>query len=242
MTKKNSPSINIGNNNTGQINYGRDINVTQHVMESVFQETNHDKQEGAAAKETGKKILVLSANPKTTDRLRLEEEVREIQEGLRRATQRDLFTVDIRLALRPRDLRRALLDVEPHIVHFSGHGDKEGLVLEDELGFATLVSAQFLGDLFQLLTRHVQCVVLNACYSAFQAKAISRHIPYVIGMKKEIKDKAGIEFAVGFYDALGAGKNIEQAFKYGRNAIQSLFPNLPEHMIPMLKKGATHEG
>lgn len=52
-----------------------------------------------------------------------------------------------------------------------------------------------------------------------QAEAIAEHIPYVIGMSAGIKDKAAIEFAVGFYDALGAGKEIDDAFRFAKNAI-----------------------
>lgn len=79
-----------------------------------------------------KKILILAANPKTTPRLRLDEEVREIDEGLRRSKYRDQFEIQSRWAVRMRDLRRALLDVEPQIVHFTGHGKEDGLLVEDE--------------------------------------------------------------------------------------------------------------
>lgn len=55
-------------------------------------------------------------------------------------------------------------------------------------------------------------------------------------MRKAIKDKAAIEFAIGFYDALGAGKSVEAAFKFGKNAILQMFPGMSEHSIPILKK------
>ena len=55
-------------------------------------------------------------------------------------------------------------------------------------------------------------------------------------MRKEIEDKAALEFAVGFYDALGAGKSVEKAFKFGCNAILQEFPDLLEHSIPILKR------
>ena len=54
-------------------------------------------------------------------------------------------------------------------------------------------------------------------------------------MRKDIKDKAAIEFAVGFYDALGAGRSVEEAFKFGCNAILQVYPDIPEHLIPVLK-------
>jgi hypothetical protein len=183
-----------------------------------------------------KKILVLAANPVDTVRLRLDEEVREIQEGLQRSKYRSKFQIQSNPAVRLRDLRRALLDYDPHIVHFTGHGNKEGLIVEDEGGMAKRISSEALSGLFELFSDKIECVILSACLSAPQADAISKHINYVIGMKEEIDDKAAIEFAVGFYDALGAGRSVEDAFKFGRNAILQKFPDLSEHLIPVLKK------
>jgi hypothetical protein len=183
-----------------------------------------------------RKILILASNPNTTPKLRLDEEVREVQEGLQRSKHRDQFEIQSRWAVRLRDLRRALLDIEPQLVHFTGHGKEDGLLVEDELGMAVRISAKALAGLFELCSDQVECVILSACYSAPQATAISKHINYVIGMKEDIDDKAAIEFAVGFYDALGAGKSVEKAFKFGRNAILQIFPDLPEHLIPIMKK------
>jgi len=167
-----------------------------------------------------KKILILTANPKNTDKLRLDEEVREIQAGLERAQKRDQFEIVTRWALRGDDLRRALLDHEPQIVHFSGHGGgKHGLALENNSGQMQLVSTESLARLFNLFKDKIECVVFNACYSEAQAEAIHQHIDCVVGMNKAIGDRAAIEFAVGFYDALGAGKSYEVAYDFGCSAI-----------------------
>jgi hypothetical protein len=81
-----------------------------------------------------RKILILSANPKSASRLRLDEEVREIELGLERKKQLQ-FEIISKWAVRPDDLRRALLDYEPEIVHFAGHGiGDRGLVLENNAG------------------------------------------------------------------------------------------------------------
>ena len=80
-------------------------------------------------------ILFLTANPRDPGRLRLEQELRDIAEGLQRAQKRDQFKLELRLAVRSRDMQRAMLDVNPQIIHFSGHGTGEqGLVFEDDLG------------------------------------------------------------------------------------------------------------
>jgi hypothetical protein len=77
-------------------------------------------------------------------------------------------------------------------------------------------------------------VLMNVCNSKFQSVTIAKHINYVIGMEGEIGDVAAIEFSVAFYDALGAGKSFEFAFRFGCNAIQ--WVNNLEHTIPKLIK------
>lgn len=185
--------------------------------------------------QTMKKILFLASNPENEARLRLDKEVREIDEALRRANKRDQFRFEQKSAIRTEDLRRALLDIEPQIVHFSGHGaGDDGIVVEDNNGKSKLVSTEALASLFELCADHVECVLLNACYSEIQANAIVHHIDYVIGMSQAIGDTAAIKFATGFYDALGAGKSIEMAYKFGCNAIQ--LENISEHLTPQIKR------
>ena len=176
-------------------------------------------------------ILFLAANP---DGLRrVGSELREIKEGLRRSQGRDRFTLAACLDVRPRDIQRALLDDPPQIVHFAGRGLGEtGLVFEDEMGSAKLVDGAALAGLFALFADQIQCVVLNGCYSQEQAKAIAQHIDYVIGIRDEISNEAALEFAVSFYDALGAGRSIEFAHKLGCSAIQ--MQGFVEQLAPVL--------
>jgi AAA-like domain/TIR domain/CHAT domain len=182
-----------------------------------------------------KKILILTANPKNSDKLRLDEEVREIQEGLQRSRSRDQFEIISKWAVRPDDLRRALLDHEPQIVHFSGHGaGTNGLILENNAGQMKPVSTQSLARLFKLFQDKVECVLLNACYSEVQANAIHQHIDHVIGMSQAIGDRAAIEFAVGFYDGLGADRSYADAFEFGLSAID--LEGIPETDTPQLKQ------
>ena len=167
-----------------------------------------------------KKILILASNPKGTATLDLDRELRELREGLRRSPNRDEFKIETREAVRPSDLRRAMLEVQPQIVHFCGHGTGvQGLILEDEDGQERLASTEALSDLFRIFSNQVECVLLNACYSKEQAQSIVHHINYVIGMSREVQDDAAISFTIGFYDAMGAGESVERAFEVGRNAV-----------------------
>jgi hypothetical protein len=178
-------------------------------------------------------ILFLSADPTDVSRLRLGQELREIQEKLQLAKMRDKFSLVQRLSARPVDISQAILDEKPRIVHFSGHGASNGgLCFENEVGESKLVQPDALAALFELVSNEVDCVLLNACYSEAQANAIAKHISWVIGMSEVIGDNAAISFAVGFYQALGAGKSIEEAYKFGR--VQIRLQGIPEHLTPVL--------
>ena len=125
---------------------GQKLKVYNRIYKEVFNENwvNRQLQQFASKK----KILILSANPKNISRLRLDEEVREIQHSLQRSKNREQFEIISKLAVRQEDLRRALLDYEPGIVHFSAHGNGDrGLVLENNSGELQLVSAKSLGGL-----------------------------------------------------------------------------------------------
>lgn len=185
-----------------------------------------------------KTILILAANPSNEVQLRLAEEIRDIENGLRASKHREQFSLKQQWATRVRDLRHAMQEHQPTIVHFSGHGTGEqGIVLEDNSGKTQLVSTEALANFFELFADKVECVVLNACFSDVQAEEIVKHIPYVIGMTKSIGDKAAIEFAVAFYDSLAAGENYDKAYKFACNAIE--LAGIPEASTPILLKKST---
>ncbi len=181
-------------------------------------------------------ILFLAAEPADAARLRLGEELREIQ--LQLARPRTLFKLEPRMSVRPTDISQAMLDVQPQIVHFCGHGTATGMLcFENQVGETHPIQPDALAALFEQFAHQVNCVLLNACYSEAQAKAIAKHIEYVIGMNQAIGDRAAIAFAVGFYQALGAGRTVEDAYKLG--CVQIRLQGIPEHLTPVLiKRGA----
>ncbi|MGB8689641.1 MAG: CHAT domain-containing protein [Microcoleus sp.] len=164
-----------------------------------------------------KTILILAANPTNTAPLRLEEEIREIDEGLRRANKREQYKLEQKWAVRSRDFYRAILDYQPNIVHFCGHGaGEDGIVLEDDTGKMALVQTNALASMFKLFAKKsVECVILNACYSEVQAEAISQYVNYVVGMNRAVGDQAAVAFAVAFYDGIAAEFEVEEAYDLG---------------------------
>lgn len=169
-------------------------------------------------------ILTLAAHPDDTGNLQLNREIRNIKEIIKKATRRDDFQLVREDAVRWNDFQQYILKYKPRIVHFCGHGvGKDGLVLEDEHGQASVLGTEVLSSLFRQVSKFVECVLFNACYSSVQAKAINQHINYVIGMEKSIEDKVAITYAKGFYLAIGEGESIEDAHKTGcRDILQQV--------------------
>jgi hypothetical protein len=179
------------------------------------------------------KILFLAANPQDTTWLQIAEEMRAVDQVLRKAEQHNWFDLRLHGAVRVDDLQELFLSYQPHIVHFSGHGSSTGeIILQASSGDSHPVSISALNELFAVLKDNIRCVVLNACYSKLQAQAIAQHIDCVIGMSEEVGDKASISFATAFYRALGFGRDVKTAFELGCGEIK--LKNLAEHNQPIL--------
>src|SRR3954470_13581281 len=96
------------------------------------------------------KILFLAANPKDSSKLRLDQEIREIQGRIQAAEFRTGFDLVSRWAVRPLDLLQALNEERPAIVHFSGHGSRRAeLFFEADDGTGKPVSEAAITSLFK---------------------------------------------------------------------------------------------
>jgi hypothetical protein len=189
------------------------------------------------------KVLFLAANPAGSQPLQLDEEIRQITAKVRAAEYRDSLELVSRWAVRPDDLLQALLEVKPHVVHFSGHGSPAAeLILLDDQGEPKPVSQEALVQLFRTLRDNVRVVLLNACDSQPQAKALSKTIDCTIGMNQPTGDEAAIIFAASFYRALGFSRSVKEAFELGRAAL--LLEGIPEDKTPKLltRKGVDAAG
>jgi len=162
------------------------------------------------------KILFLASNPTDISRIRVDEELREIDERISLGSHRDRFELIPHFAVRPRDLTNGLLRHQPHILHFSGHGSTSaGIVLEDNNGKTKLVAGADLAELLSIIKDNLRVVVLNSCYSALQASGITETIDCAIGMNDKVGDRSAIIFSASFYEGLAFGRSIYEAFRLG---------------------------
>jgi hypothetical protein len=164
-------------------------------------------------------ILFLAANSVNRP-LDLDWEIKRIEADLRAAKERDRLEFKLVVAATIDSMMQAMLDDSPTIVHFSGHGQTEGILLRNEAGQSQLVSGKALASLFKLFRETVNCVVLNACWSEPQARAIREHIPHVIGTRAQIADDNAVAFSTGFYKAIGAGRDVPFAYEMGLARVQ----------------------
>ena len=177
-------------------------------------------------------VLLLAASPLDQDRLRCNAEMKKIRQALERSKNRENWQIITNEAATVENLRRQLLDHQPTVVHFSGHGGGEdGLYFESDDGHSHPTHAAPLAKLFHLVKDGLKCVVLNTCYSSVQADVIRQNIDYVVGMNTAIDDDAATKFAVAFYDALFAGMDFRTAFNFGCTAID--LSNLPGIHAPV---------
>jgi CHAT domain len=164
------------------------------------------------------RILFLAANPLETERLRLDEEIRTIEERIRGAPLTERISLNSAWAVRVKDLVQSLRRA-PGIVHFSGHGTPEGIILEGSEGEAQPVPGAALAELFRLEGSSVRCAVLNACFTEEQARAIAEHVPFVVGTWPSIEDRDAVAFAGRFYESIAHGESLGAAFEAGGNEI-----------------------
>jgi len=182
------------------------------------------------------RILFLGASPPDLSPIRIDEEIREIQQEIQLGKHRDRIHLVTKMAVRPRDISRALLEVEPHFVHFAGHGGggEESFAAEDDLGNASLLPVDGLVELFEVIQENVECVLVNACNTEQLARGLSPVVPWVIGMRQPVGDRSAIRFSIGFYQALAAGRPIEHAFRLGRAQMRMTLGSSGDPLAPLL--------
>ncbi|SNR72626.1 CHAT domain-containing protein [Actinoplanes regularis] len=198
--------INVGDNATF---------VNRSTVSGSFNTTSSPAGPAAAA---GPRlnILLACANPRGSEALRTGEEDRTLRQSIRLSAERDRIDIETLNAVTIDDLRRALLNRRFDIVHFSGHGTRRGLVFEDDAGRIFQPPSSALAELFA--RRGIKVAVLNACYSLSVGRISAIGTEFTIATDGPLSDPAAIEFTRGFYDALGAGRDVPDAYAEGKGA------------------------
>jgi hypothetical protein len=107
-------------------------------------------------------------------------------------------------------LSASLFKVKPHILHFSGHGEKDSVVMQDETRQSmTKVSLHTLN----LLLKGLDGVILNCCHAGMGVEALVA-VKWVIAFESPLADNSALNFTKRFYrNIFLLDRKYEEAFR-----------------------------
>jgi tetratricopeptide (TPR) repeat protein len=201
--------------------------------------------------ETGPlRVLLFTSLPDDLDaetaRLNVEEEQAQVQEALMPWIAKGIVELEMPDDGRFATLKQQLKVFQPHLVFLSGHGKfnhqphigqapYSTFLFESETGTGEAIRETDIAGAF--IGSRVQCVVLSACESGKAASVAVNNglarqlsllgIPYVIGMRESVIDRAGILFARHFCDAIARKERVDIALQQARHAINTPLRDIP---------------
>jgi len=121
-------------------------------------------------------------------------------------------------------------DFEPNIIHFIGHGRRNGdhgqIAFVGHNGKSNWVNDDDFANWATQSKAKLKLVFLQACDTAHNSisgmtyKLAYKNIPAVLAMQYQIESGIANDFACGFYNELAKGKSVDMAVKGGRQAIK----------------------
>lgn len=167
-----------------------------------------------------RRVLMFGSNPLETTQLRIDEERREIENRIQMVRSARVF-IDIEHAFetRTKDILPKLLGSNADILHFSGHGEIDGLIFEHDDGVCRKIEGALLAGHLSKAGTSIKCLILNACFSDSLASFLLPHVDFMIGCTSSISDEAAIAFSGAFYAAMASGKSYNDCFELATNDV-----------------------
>lgn len=162
-------------------------------------------------------ILFVASKPIDVGFIRFNQEYQKICDIIEKHDncQYKIFT---QLALKKEDLQNLLEKYKPNILHFSGHGDVKGLVMETRNERTTYADSIYFDNLLQSYS--LEGIYFNACYSGKIIDKINKdYYNYGIGNNDVLNDFLAIDFSENFY------LNLIEQNSLPQNAYQTAFKN-----------------
>ncbi|HEY1944710.1 MAG TPA: CHAT domain-containing protein [Roseiarcus sp.] len=174
------------------------------------------------------KVLYLTADPDEAKSIRVDAEVRQVQQAVRGSAFRDNITILHSPAADLDSLMEGLNDHRPQIVHFSGHGYSGGIATDSGSPgkrSITTVSFDLLAKALAATDDPPEIIVLNSCKSSSARKSFLPPGKIVVVMRDSVSDVAAIAFATKFYAAIAGGQSMKAAFGQGKVAVETVSIN-----------------
>jgi len=164
------------------------------------------------------RVLLCHSEPSTLSSVKATDECAVVSKVLKSLCQRKLVSIEVLEHVKREILLKAIRTFKPHVFHFIGHSDENGLFLEKADGSEDRLSRQLLLELLRKWKK-IRLVVLSSCNSAPMAMSLAKHGMAAVGMHQMIRTNAAIEFCREFYEDFAAGLPVDNAVNTGRSAI-----------------------
>ncbi len=242
-------AIHVGGNVQGSILVTGSHNIIIQAGQVLLQTAQAAQAQGRDPTHMLRILAVLAAPVHDPDHpqhlpppLDLQQEWHELAQGVRERGAPILLarivppTLDaLRSALSPRAEAQAIF---PHILHFSGHAWKGGLLLEDEYGQVHRATTDDILGALRGLPRPLDLVVLNGCESAAEARSVAQALVNAglaraaVGHIRPVSDPAAVRFAARLYAELADGFSLREAMERARQKM--MHPARASDQTPLL--------
>jgi hypothetical protein len=192
--------------------------VDLHTLASLM---HVDRRHGTATTDNERtvpercKIAFVAANSRSTGQRKLAAECMETQRELKLTPHRSDFSFESRWAVTADELIQFLNELDPTVIHFAGHADACGLILQDDRGQPAAISPRALAMILRVAAPRARLVVINACEGLEHAEAVRTEVDAVVAMAGPITDDGARMFAARLYGALGNRKSVANAVAQG---------------------------
>jgi hypothetical protein len=167
------------------------------------------------------RILYLASNPTEQVSLALEREMTELQRRLMAVDRLGTIVFKPLPHLKIDELSTVITEFRPDVVHLSVHGHRRGVVFADGEDEKFVTIPHFVAQ-FKAVKLKPKLVYLSACDGDKLAKALSEVVPFVLAMTDKVTNEAAIRSAVKFYEWLGGGSTIQEAYDIARPLLETV--------------------
>jgi hypothetical protein len=144
---------------------------------------------------------------------------REITKAVRKSAQPEAIQFDPVYDITTESLFESLNQNSPHVVHYSGKQDGGRIVIHDAEGALTTMSARDIAKVLRSLDSATRMVIIDTCYSSPCAIEIAQSVDFALGVKSWIREWQANLFYATFYNALAAGRTVENAWIQAKTAL-----------------------
>jgi len=175
-------------------------------------------------------VLFLTSNPDPSSNLRTDVEFARVQRAIRASRYRENVKLEHRPAADIQTILDGMNELRPEVVHFSGHGNTEGVIFDDNSipeyetdepeDFSTRGDYELIAKALSSTDFAPKLLILNSCLSSFGARILSEHVEFVVTMDLPISDIAASVFSPQLYSALASGQSLKSAFSQAVLAVE----------------------